>query len=461
MLWVTARQLKSRNPAARRRAAETLGRDGGRRVIRLLSAALEDEDAEVRRLAAAGLGKQGSPECLQPLLKALSDRESAVVQTAVVALKPFSDSRQVHLALANLLRHEDAGARGQAAQVLEHLGWRPDGPEEEVWFLMAKGLFSRAAALGAVAVPALETALFSHASSVAAAAADALAQISDPRVPALFASALKEGDPAVCVAAVDALQRLGDPRFAEPIIGLLRHANPRVRAAAVEALGRLRITEAVEPLRTLLTDPAWEVRREAAEALGRLQDARAVRTLNTALSDADPDVRETSALSLGQLGDRGAIDPLVLALKDSGSGVRRMAAAALSRIDPEWTSAPEAQAAIVRLRASLHDCDPGARNFVGQLLVNLGEAELSAAPEGLAPEAGDISEAKRQKLAVTLFAAVLCDTDPDLRQAAAEALGQLADPRAQAALRKALADDDAGVRLAASHALQTLPAGPP
>jgi HEAT repeat protein len=169
-------------------------------------------------------------------------------------------------------------------------------------------------------------------------------------------------------------------------------------------------------------------------------------------------VRETTAIALGGLGDRRAIGPLVLALKDATSGVRRIAAAALSRIDENWSSSPEARAAVEELKPALYDRDPNVRHFVSQLLVNLGAAEPEAAAEPVATGNSDSSVEKRRKLAASLFLAILCDPDRDLRQAAAEALGRLGERRAEPALVRALRDSDAAVQSAAEQALAALAA---
>jgi HEAT repeat protein len=183
-----------------------------------------------------------------------------------------------------------------------------------------------------------------------------------------------------------------------------------------------------------------------------------VEALTQTLADKDADVREATAIALGSMSDRRAIGPLVLALKDATSGVRRIAAAALSRIDENWSSSPEARAAVEELKPALYDRDPNVRNFVGQLLVNLGAAEPESVPE---PDVGDVSASsaeKRRKLAVSLFLAILCDQDRDLRQAAAEALGRLGERRAEPALVRALRDPDSTVQSAAQQALQALAA---
>jgi HEAT repeat protein len=237
---------------------------------------------------------------------------------------------------------------------------------------------------------------------------------------------------------------------------MLHHKNGPVRLSAVEALSHLGVAAAAEPLRSLLNDPMWDVRRAAVETLGRLKDDRAVDALTRTLADKDADVREATAIALGGLSDRRAIGPLVLALKDSTSGVRRIAAAALSRIDENWSASPEARAAVEELKPALYDRDPDVRHFVGQLLVSLGAAEPESAPETTEADMSATTQEKRRKLAVSLFLAILCDPDRDLRQAAAEALGRLGERRAESALARTLRDPDAVVRLAAERALQGL-----
>jgi HEAT repeat protein len=104
----------------------------------------------------------------------------------------------------------------------------------------------------------------------------------------------------------------------------------------------------------------------------------------------------------------------------------------------------------------LYDRDPDVRHFVGQLLVSLGAAEPEAAAETAGSDMSASTLEKRRKLAVSLFLAILCDADRDLRQASAEALGRLGERRAESALVRALRDPDAAVRSAAERALQVL-----
>ena len=456
MLWLDQRHLKSRNAATRRKAAERLCNSPVPAALAALSAALQDEDAEVRRLAATALGKLEVPERIAPLLGATKDRDADVLKAAVLALKRVADER-VPGALIPQLRHPNASVRGCAAHVLEHIGWRPANPEDEMWYLVAKGQCSRAAAFGVAALVPLEMVLNSGPYSLGVSAVKALGEIEDPRSVRVLVKALKSNDAAVCAAAVDSLAKVGGPEAAEPIVAMLHHKNGPVRLAAVEALGVLGDAAAAERLRALLEDPLWDVRRAAVESLGRLKDKRAVEPLTKILGDKDADVREATAIALGGLSDRRAIGPLVLALKDNVSGVRRIAAAALSRIDENWSSSVEARAAVEELKPALYDRDPDVRRIVGQLLVGLGAADSDGA--GTAADPAELSATtveKRRRLAVGLFLAVLCDADRDLRQAAAEALGRLGERRAEAALVRALRDDDPTVRSAAERSLSQL-----
>jgi HEAT repeat protein len=455
MLWLTQRRLKSKNVASRRKAVEGLCNAPRPRALGVLSAALEDEDAEVRLLAATALGKLEDEGRLDPLLAALRDADADVVKAAIPGLKRTSDER-VPTALLPLLRHANAGVRGCAAQCLESVGWRPSKRDDEMWFAVAKGQCSRAASFGPAALLPLEMVLNSGPYSLCVSAVKGLAEIGDQRAVRPLLKALKSEDAAVCAAAVDALATIGGPEVTQPILDSLRHKNGHVRLAAVEALGSLGILAAAEPLRALLADPLWDVRRAVVETLGRLKDGQAVEALTHTLTDKDEDVREATAITLGGLSDRRAIGPLVLALKDTTSSVRRIAAAALSRIDENWSVSPEARAAVEDLKPSLYDRDPDVRRFVGQLLVSLGavEPEVGADPVPEAMSASSLE--KRRKLAVSLFLAILCDRDRDLRQAAADALGRLAERRAEPALARALRDSDTAVRAAAERALQAI-----
>jgi HEAT repeat protein len=455
VLWLTQRQLKSKDPATRRKALQQLCDTPNPRALESLREVLQDEDPEVRQLAATALGKLRDDACLEPLLAALQDRDPDVQKAVIQGLKTFSGDKAIN-AILPLLRSPDAAVRGQAAQALQMLGWRTSTDDDEIWFWTAKGQFARVVGFGDTAVPALENVLRGSPYGLCVGAIQGMSEIGGKIVVRPLLSALSSNEAAICVAAVEALGKVGGSQLVQPLLPMLRHQNNQVRAAAVEALGDLRAPEALEPIRHALTDTAWEVRRSAAETLGLLDDSGSVEALTKALNDTDDDVRETAALALGRLRAPSAIGALVTALKDSTSGVRRIAAASLSRIDEHWANSTQAQAAFEKLKPALEDEDAEVRHFVGHLLTGVG-AVISPAPtdDPSSPKPSvDATEDRRHKLAVSLFLAILCDANRDLRQAAAEALGRLADRRAEAALVRALGDNDPGVHEAAEQALK-------
>jgi HEAT repeat protein len=460
MNWLTMRRLKSGNARARKKAAQDLWREANPRALPgLADAALTDPDAEVRQIAASALGRLKVPERLDPLMKALRDREPDVVRSAVLGLRKENNERVIN-GLVPLLRHQDFGVRTSAAQTIDTIRWAPSDREQRIWFCVAKGWFERAAASGPDAMPALKLTAETAPVSAAVRAVEALGRIADPRVVTLLCNALRSPEPAVCLAATDALGKVGGTEAVAALIPCLRNSHTQIRAESARALGILGATEASPHICQMLQDHDWEVRREAATALGKLNSPETLEPLAKVLEDADADVREAAAVALGRMRDRRAVGPLVLALKDEVAGVRRIAAAGLSRIDPDWVSLAETRAAAEKLKLAIQDADPAVRFFVAQLLVNLGEMSPEALL-GFSPEDQLASPAiKRKRMATNIFIALLDDRDRDIRQAAAEALGNLGGERAKQALTRAASDPDGDVAAATRMALQAIEAQP-
>jgi HEAT repeat protein len=456
MFWLTTRQLRSGTLKARKKAAKQLWHEANPRALSALAeAALSDPDAEVRQVATSALGRIRSPEKVEPLMKILKDQEPDVVRSAVLGLRNANDERVIHH-LVPLLRHQDFNVRTSTAQAIDTIRWVPSDREQRVWFCVAKGWYDRAAASGAEALPALKLTAETGPVFAAVRAVEALGKISDPRVVKLLTEALHSSEPAVCIAATDALGKIGGSEAVAALIVCLRSHQTQVRAEAARGLGNLNAAEASLPISQMLKDKEWEVRKEAASALGKLKNPETLEPLFKVLDDADADVREAAAISLGKMGDRRAVGPLVLALKDEVAGVRRIAAAGLARIDPDWVSLPETRAATEKLKVAIQDADPAVRFFVAQLLVNLGEMSAEAVL-GFSPEDQLASPAiKRKRMATNLFIMLLEDRDRDVRQAAAEALGQLGGERAKQALTRAAHDPDGDVAAATQMALQAI-----
>jgi HEAT repeat protein len=456
MLWLNLKLLKSGSAESRRKAAKELWRDPNSRAGNALAAALQtDSDSEVRRICASALSRSQDPSRYDHLLKALGDKDPEVLRSAIMGLRRASDERVIPR-LVPLLRNQEFIVRSAAAQTIDTIPWIPKDRDERIWFYVAKGWFERAASSGVDAVAALKLTVQTGPVSVAVRAVDALGLIGDPSVVKWLKGALKSGEPAVCIAAADALGKVGGKEAVEALRDCLTSNFAQLRAASVQALGTLGAAEMTKHICKMLEDKEWEVRREAANALGKLSNLESLEPLAKALEDGDSDVRDAAALALGRIGNRRSVGALVMALKDEVASVRRIAAASLARIDPDWVSLPETRIAAEQLKAAIQDVDTAVRFFVAQLLVNFGEMvpdELA----GLSREDPLASPAiKRRRTATNVFIGLLKDEDPDLRQAAAEALGRLGGERARQALTRTASDLNGDVAAATQMALQAL-----
>jgi HEAT repeat protein len=149
-----------------------------------------------------------------------------------------------------------------------------------------------------------------------------------------------------------------------------------------------------------------------------------VEPLLTALKDENSEVRLAAARALGEIGDPQAVEPLLAALKDQHSSVRRAAAEALGRI----SDVRAVESLPAALKNALKDEDRDVRR---------------AAAKALA----------QQIKGVEYLMSALTDRPWMAREAAAEMLGEIKDPRAVEPLRAVLKDEEGSVRRAAVKAL--------
>jgi len=156
--------------------------------------------------------------------------------------------------------------------------------------------------------------------------------------------------------------------------------------------------------------------------------------------------------ALGQIGHPSALEHLVVALIDAQSSVRHAAAGVLRRIEPGWEKSEAARQAIPTLKTALSSKEYWVRQAAADTLSKL--SDLPRTDPGL----NAFTNPFHYKRTAALHALVqtLGDWDRDLRLAAAEALGRLADPRATDSLCRALRDVDHWVRLGAEQALRRL-----
>jgi HEAT repeat protein len=450
MQWAH-QQLKSKKPETRRQAVAKLALEGSQQAIQLLCLALGDSDRDVRLMALRALSPLRVTAAANAFVGALRDSEPDVREAAVLALMQLGDLSVVP-ALTGALKDSHPGVRQRAAKALDMFGWTPGGETEFVQRSVAIGDFTQAARCGDAALAPLLAALQDQRSPHRRRVVEALARMDDKRVVKPLVAALKDQDAYLRVAVLEALAHVCDKETSEPILSVLKDKDPVVRATAAATLSKLGEVRAVDALLPLLKDSNWSVRKGVAEALGRFGKPQAVEPLVKLLTDPDHEVREAVVGALGQIANRRAIEFLVGTLADPQSSVRHAVTGALQKIDPHWLGSAEAQRAIPRLTEALSSKDHWVRHCALDTLKKLTE------PGGRESTAGFLTEMIDPRKTTTLQALLntLGDWDRDLRFAAAEALGRMADPKAQEALTAAQKDSDAWVAKAVTEALSRL-----
>jgi HEAT repeat protein len=392
-------QLSAGNAAEQIRAADRLARLGDTRAVTpLIEALTTAKELQVRVKAAEALGALRDRHAVEPLINAARAPETDLRTAAVGALGLIGDHAAAE-ALFVAVRDNEPSVREAGLRSLAAFG---------------------------ISVERISPDLSSTNWQVRAAAVTTLARLGDRQAVPPIVSALKDDDSRVRSEAARALGAFNDQRATDALIGALRDQNAEVRVDATFSLGRLKDARALAPLTLLLSDGDPRVSLAAAESLARLQDPRATRVLIDSLSSADWRVRSRATQVLARIAGDGKLDqavgPLTGALSDRDPVVRYYAAEALVGIGAK--AVPSLIEALHSHRQS--DCDRAAR-----VLWNIGGP------------------------AVDPLLAVLQDrtATPEMRTAAASALGMIGDPRAIKGLALLLRDERYFVREQASRAL--------
>lgn len=447
-MWLALSQIKSSDVGRRVKAIEELAQVSDLKAMLALIGALADAAPRVRIAAALGIAAQRDARCVQPLLVALGDPHAGVREAVLEALKTIGHKSAVPY-IAPLLCDSAPSVRAHAAHALRSLGWKPENDDQEAFFCIAAGRFSKAAEFGEVAVEPLIRLLADESCSVRRAVTDALAEINDPRSLTAITGRLEDGDPGVRIAALNALGRTHDAAFAPLILRQLGHIDKNLRVVALETLVKISAPELFEILVKSLNDAHWNVRAVAASALGALGDRRAIPHLAKALQEADGDVRQIVAEAVGRLRDESAIEPLILAQLDPDSAVRQAIGAALLQTNRDWMKSSGAQCTLPALKRALNHDDYGVRQTAAELLnkiFNIRQCEPSLLADV------DAESVRRQR-AVDVLASVLWDDDALIRFAGVWALHQIGETRAAGPVSTKLKDAVPFVRQAAERAL--------
>jgi len=448
------------DPALAASIARGLGWSGDGSAVEPLESGLQSQWGEVAEASAWALGNMGDPAAADSLAEAGGSAPARVARAAVAALDALPPAPSVGVALCEVAaRTPDPSVAEKAAKGAH--AREADCPEKPLSQRLARGGADTLAALAAFAALGLPadrvkgpgdrtSTLFQSTTDprLRAAAARALGYAPyPPAVPALqkrasaiqdraaraarltgIPSAAEATDAAELAEIAVALARLAPSSSSALWERLVSDPDPRLRLAGAAALGIARRQDSLSSLVTLAKDDDAAVRRAAFTALAALRSP-AIPPLAAALSARSNDGEDVTALAraLGATGDAAAL-PLLATLLSGPQAAT--AAASIGRL-----GAPQGVPLLV---AAL-----GTGQTVGRLEVieSLGALGSADAGEALSRE--------------------LTSDRPEVRAAAARALGLLRYEPAATRLEALRSDYYGTVRRAAVEALARLPTASP
>src|ERR1700754_2540315 len=407
-----AARLAQGDETARLNAAETLSDDESYDAAHLLDA-LSDDSWQVRRAAVKGVSQRAAPEAIAALLSSVVENHHnpALLNSALQVLA--SSEVDTLSPLVELLNGPDPDLRMQSALAL--------GEQRD-----------------ARAVAALIEALQDEDTNVQYHAVEALGKLKATESVDALAEIAESKDFFLAFAALDALAKIGDPKIAPRIVPLLN--EDLLRDPAVNLLGQLGDETAVAPLTALLNTPTAPT-DALANALATLSDRYEAQYREGAYI-ADLTSREISPTGVQNLLD---------ALETPGKEDLRSIAVVLG-----WLKGSSVDRALTRLMGRVD-----LRNEIIDALVRHGAATVDLLISQLIAEDLEVRRSATVALgrigdASSAPALIDALSDESMAIDAANALGQIGDPRAVDGLLKLIGNSDASTRQAAVSALNSL-----
>ncbi len=483
-------------PVVRKAAVEVLAKKKDKRVVIPLIGRWQDSSRDVRAAVAKALGEVGDKGAGPTLMRMSRDYTENVAVEAIGALGVLRYEGATEL-LIDLLHGSRSRSRRKAADALGAIG------SDAALTALVDGL--RHASLR----PAAQKAL----AKVGAPAARHLNKLlQDPRTPRGMARAaveaarqarMKDTTPFIVIQLrlgrlsrpllIRALGHIGDPRAQRPLLEILESPSHEVRVAALQALGKVIDQRAGEPLLRVLDDPNREIKLMTMRLLGRLGVKIATPRLMVLAAGKDVAVARASVRTLALSKDARAVPALLKLLGNKDRQLRRLSGQALARVGAASSAATvlrlcRSSTGAVRitciqalggvLRGQTHKA---ALDYLLGVVAGKDRSAFFAAMDALsAMKDRRISEVllgrydelkpsqKRRVLemlgnnpqdherTLPFLLDALKASDPNLRAAAAWALGKLGAGGADLALRKAAKDKHWGVQVNATASLARL-----
>ncbi|MCP1662451.1 MAG: hypothetical protein D5R99_04530 [Methanocalculus sp. MSAO_Arc1] len=450
-----------------------MGKHGKPILLRLLK---DGSNAE-RRAVIKALGKGRDPDMVKILQRQLNDPDPLIVAESIAAIATIGGP-EAERTLVACLRASYPLIRMESGWGLQRMGWKPDTEEDKILLFFATENWKKLADIGKAAIPVLVYALREEHSAVRANAIETLRLIGPLGIAALRQAAgsrdaalarqaklaLLEIEKKEAELLADSQITVDDSRYKNELQASLKARSSHVKSLSKKPPGAPPDKNIAVPKPV---DPALEKKRyreELQDSLrAREEHSQTVPPKQTKSKEKDPatlpdDSRTNLELNdaiLGSLNEalrklygeagqgRGLIDTTViepLRKKDDDMVVSETHLEA----DPDPTPQPslwkeddekdeEKGDNFMKLVASLSDRDPNIRVSACYALRLHGER------------------------AVDPLISALRDSSLLVRAAAAESLGEIADPRAKLFLLKLTRDEEPDVRIAAILALGYLP----
>jgi len=254
----------------------------------------------------------------------------------------------------------------------------------------------------------------------------------------------------------DALVQTGDPGVTFFLSQAVRHSLAEVRVVAVKTLGLMAREADLSTFEEALADPDTRVREAAVAALGTVGDRAAVHQLARLLVEAEQEMRIEAARALARCGEEGW-EVLREALQHEDLLTRRAAVYGLAEVtqpwvepqltdvardDPEWIVRSAAETVLEAKEKRPHPVQPPLE------VSEMGWLIAWAAEQGEVVGRGDAA------FAVLLRA--IEEGTPEVRKAAAVALGLAGRPEHVPVLRRAMKEENPEIAAAALEALEEL-----
>jgi HEAT repeat protein len=432
--------LKNGDANTRKTAAYALEGIGGKQAVDPLIAALKDPDPEVRAAVPVPLAMNGlidhppaqpekykdrcaeitafrarqteDPKVTDALLAAAKDPDPHVRATIAIAFQITKDPRVVDALLADL-KDPVPDVRSVAARSLG------DFNDPQV-------------------IDPLLDALSDSYQGTRIYAAESLAKWKESGGDAVFLAALQSVNADKRLAAANVLAHRHNAQGIQVLIEALKDPQPKTRMEAVGFLRGVNDDRILDALLALMHDSDMGVRQLVVAAIGERKDTRAVAPLVAAFESASNTQKGMYLGALGNMGEQG-VDPLLAALKNPDYEWRKAAIRALGT-----TKSPRAIPVLVE---QLKDPYDGmVHSEAAEALAEIGD------PRGIGPVIellrGPSFDGFREGIpsilikfgpqAVEPLIAVLQDENRHARFLAAQALGEIKDPRAEKALMNAL-----------------------